>query len=302
MAEAALDLSLDELIRRQREGQTKRPKQAGSRVRLRENRGGGSDGKPRPNRGVRDHVTSSTRNVAGPRRGAGARSDGGGAPRNTGMRADNLGVRNKGITKGSLRTGGGDSRAHINLPPSRPPPKGNPNGMWQHDLFDASQGPAPRRQQAYSNDSSGATGAKLLISNLDFNVSEEDIMELFSTCGPLRSFKLHYDRSGRSEGTAEVVFEREPDARTACRRYNNVALDGKKMTIEIVASAAQPNVLARLSSGISVTKVGTGGPARSGLQLTRGFQQGLKAALPGTGARSGMRSDKLRSRVTMDMD
>ncbi|MBA0735693.1 hypothetical protein Gogos_019515 [Gossypium gossypioides] len=151
---------------------------------------------------------------------------------------------------------------------------------WQHDMYSdkgaAFQGQAGRAAAI-------ETGTKLYVSNLDYGVSNDDLKELFSEVGDLKRYAIHYDWTGRSKGTAEVVFSRKADAMAAVKRYNNVQLDGKPMKIEIVgtniATPAAPtvaNVAFGSSNGAPRGGRGRGGGFRRqrGVAGGRGFGRG----------------------------
>ncbi|XP_064118599.1 PH domain-containing protein DDB_G0287875-like [Macrobrachium nipponense] len=74
---------------------------------------------------------------------------------------------------------------------------------------------------------------KLLITNLDHNVTDSDICELFSEVGSIREVAVHYNCWGYSLGTAHVVFLNHENAAEAARRYNGVPFDGRPMTITV---------------------------------------------------------------------
>eukprot|EP00899_Mesostigma_viride_P016786 jgi/Mesvir1/25108/Mv21571-RA.1 len=106
--------------------------------------------------------------------------------------------------------------------------------VWQHDMYDDGRAQGGRAAGPGAPGRANIeTGTKLIISNLDYGVSNEDIKDLFGSVGDLKRATLHFDRSGRSNGTAEVVFSRRSDALLAIKRYNNVCLDGVPMSIAL---------------------------------------------------------------------
>ncbi len=57
------------------------------------------------------------------------------------------------------------------------------------------------------------------------------LQEFFGEFGPLKKCRIHYDRSGRSEGKAEVVFTTEQKAFAAIERHNGANLDGTVLLV-----------------------------------------------------------------------
>lgn len=72
------------------------------------------------------------------------------------------------------------------------------------------------------------SGTKVIVSNLQLSVSEDDILELFGEIGDLKQMKQ------TKPGTAEVVFYNYEDAQKAVETYHNRALDARPMKCILV--------------------------------------------------------------------
>ncbi|KAG8816248.1 hypothetical protein FRC18_001109 [Serendipita sp. 400] len=153
-------------------------------------------------------------------------------------------------------------------------------------------GPAPAATAATSSGASLAL--KIIVSNLPTDVNEAQIKDLFnSTVGPTKSCVLQYNASGKSSGTATVIFQKPGGAQKAFESYNNRLIDGKRpMKIEIVVDPAKQPLANRVAAAApapasaTVAAAGSGGGAtRNPARRGRGRGRGAGAGPAGAGRR-----------------
>ncbi|HKL43862.1 MAG TPA: RNA-binding protein [Candidatus Absconditabacterales bacterium] len=74
----------------------------------------------------------------------------------------------------------------------------------------------------------------LFVGNFSWNLSEDDMRELFAPYGELEDVKLIIDRmTGRSKGFGFVKFVNEEDAAKALEELNDKEVDGREMKVTV---------------------------------------------------------------------
>ncbi|CRH00976.1 RNA-binding protein, putative [Plasmodium relictum] len=75
---------------------------------------------------------------------------------------------------------------------------------------------------------------RVKISNLDYTISKNDLVELFSNVCKVVNAWINYDHTDRSNGTAVCIFENINDAQKAIDKYDGSEIEGLSMKMEIM--------------------------------------------------------------------
>lgn len=75
---------------------------------------------------------------------------------------------------------------------------------------------------------------KLYVGNLSYQVTEQDLRDLFSQAGELQDVMLIVDRdTRRSKGFGFVEFVTEADAQKAIQMFHDQEVQGRRLTVNV---------------------------------------------------------------------
>ena len=76
--------------------------------------------------------------------------------------------------------------------------------------------------------------SKLYVGNLSYNISEEQLRQLFSQAGEIKEVSLILDRdTRRPKGFGFVEMMTQAEAEKAIQMFNEYELDGRKLTVNM---------------------------------------------------------------------
>ncbi|KAI9801060.1 MAG: hypothetical protein M1833_002928 [Piccolia ochrophora] len=137
-----------------------------------------------------------------------------------------------------------------------------PPSPTHHDLpaarAPASRGPRSRyRERSPPEEDIASTTTKLRVDNLHYDLTQEDLEDLFTRIAPIISLNIRYDRAGRSTGTAYVTYPTLSAAKTAIREFDGANAAGQPIRLSLAT------VPAPIPQKRSLLDRVTGGPGAS---------------------------------------
>jgi RNA recognition motif. (a.k.a. RRM, RBD, or RNP domain) len=99
-------------------------------------------------------------------------------------------------------------------------------------------------QQAPVSKAPISLGAKVLVTNLDKEITAEDLREIFGQVGELKAVSLQFGADNKPKGVAEIVYRHRSGAEQAVREFDGREVDDVRIRVRIIGndgeSAAAP--------------------------------------------------------------
>ncbi|KAK0659338.1 THO complex subunit 4D [Lasiodiplodia hormozganensis] len=113
---------------------------------------------------------------------------------------------------------------------------------WVHDRYEDDDARRPSRNRGFRSERPSRrspeyekeAGYEIRVENLHYDLTEEDIRELFERIGPVKTAKLLFDRNDRSQGIARVIYHSLADARVACREFDGANAHGQPIRLTLL--------------------------------------------------------------------
>lgn len=143
--------------------------------------------------------------------------------------------------------------------------EGRRGGRYGRSGSHRSGGGVDKRRSGGHRRPGGRGPRTLMITNLYYDLNEEDLEGLFSQVGSIDKVKIQYDRSGRSEGYAWVTYRYPEDAFEAIRKF-----DGKKAAGQTISLTIAPGFFHEKSHNDLGDRLGRNNDRRRGGKPPRG--------------------------------
>ncbi|EPS37896.1 hypothetical protein H072_8517 [Dactylellina haptotyla CBS 200.50] len=115
---------------------------------------------------------------------------------------------------------------------------------WVHDKFDDGNSHRPRdnrdnrdntRDNRDNSNREGQRSSKIRVENLHYDLGESDIRDVFSRVGDIRRVDIVYDKAGRSEGIAHVIYSSPDEAMLAVDQFDGANAKGQPIRVKIAS-------------------------------------------------------------------
>ncbi|KAL2619869.1 hypothetical protein R1flu_000074 [Riccia fluitans] len=158
--------------------------------------------------------------------------------------------------------------------------------------------------------SGGADGPdRIFVGGLPYYLSEEQIMDLLSSFGPLRAFDLVKDRdTGNSKGYGFCVYQDPSVMDIACAALNGLKMGDRTLTVRRASASGQPkpdqaNVLVQAQQQIALQKLalqasGANAVSLGSMSMAAGIIPGMGSSMvPGMLSGMGVMATEVPTRV-----